>query len=137
MASHGGATRTALRATVRAALDALPRMAGVPHRGLLSPRPDLSQIPERMVATPAQRSDVAAMGGDTDDEFQLMVMVRRKGEDAQDQLDLDQDQIEPAVIAALDTYPRTCALVEARFDFDAEGVSPLAQITLTFAVRTY
>lgn len=133
----GGSARTGLRAAVRAALDALPRLAGVSDRGLLAPRPDISQLPERMVATVLERPEVAQAGGAVDRDIQLLVMVRRAGEDAQDALDLDQDAIEPAVIAALEQGSTTCALIEARFDFDGEGVTPLAQLTLTFSVQIY
>lgn len=132
----GGANRTAMRAAVQAALDALPRMAAVPHRGILSPRPDLSQIPERMVSTPSERPEVASAAG-TDRTTTLEVVIRRKGAAAQEDLDLDQDAIEPAVIAALEQGATTCDLTEARFAFDAEGATPLAQLTLTFTVQQF
>jgi hypothetical protein len=132
----GGANRTAMRANVRAALAALPRMADVPDRGILAPRPDLSQIPERMVATPLERPEVASAAG-TDRTITLEVVIRRKGADAQDALDLDQDVIEPAVIAALGQGSTVCDLTEARLAFEPEGKTPLAQLTLTFTVLQF
>lgn len=132
----GGAIRTAMRATVRAALDAVPRIAAIPDRGILSPRPDLSQIPERMVVTPSERPEVASAAG-TDRTTTLEVTVRRKGADAQDELDLDQDAIEPAVIAALEVGSTTCDLTEARFAFEPDGKTPIAQLTLTFSVQSF
>lgn len=133
----GGAARTALRAQVRTLLNGLPRMSEVPDRGLMAMRPDLSQIPERMVGVIVERPRVVQMGGSMDRELQLVVAVRRKGSDAQEQLDLDQDEIEPAVIAAVETGSTTCALSEARIEIEGEGVEPLAQMTLTFTVQLY
>lgn len=133
----GGAARTALRTQVRAAITALPRMASVPDRGLMAMRPDLSQIPERMVGVLVERAGVAAMGGSMDRELQIIVAVRRKGQDAQEQLDLDQDAIEPAVVAAVETGSTICALSEARIEIEGDGLEPLAQLTLTFTVQLY
>lgn len=132
----GGARRTAMRAAVRTAMDGLSRMATVAHRDILAMRPDVDAIPERMVATPLERPEVAS-GAGTDRTVTLEVTVRRKGEDAQEELDADQDQIEPAVIAALEVGNTTCDLVEVRFAYDGESAVPLAQMTLSFAVLQF
>lgn len=132
----GGANRTALRQAVKSAMDGLPRMMFVPHRDILAMRPDIESIPERMVAVPIERPEVLSAAG-TDRNLTLEVVVRRKGEDAQDALDADQDEIEPAVIAAVEMGNTTCDLIEVRFAFDTDSATPLAQMTLSFAVLQF
>jgi hypothetical protein len=133
-----GANRRDLRAIAKAVMDATPRLASVAHRGILAPRPDVSRLPERMVATPLDRVTRGAMGLDVDREVQLVIMLRRKGETAQDELDLDQDAIEAALIAAIaEQAGRECDLRQVQIEFDGDGAIALAQMTLTFAVTLY
>lgn len=132
----GGAIRREMRTRVRDALAVLPRMAAIPDRKMLSQRPEVGDLPERMVGTPTQDPVQQSRSG-IDRRTQLDVIVRRTGEDAFDELDLDQDEIEPAVMAALEIENTTCTPARVEFVSDGGVSPPIAQMTLSFTVVDY
>ncbi|GAA5073487.1 hypothetical protein N0B44_15590 [Roseibacterium beibuensis] len=133
MADH---YRKAARAAVRAALEAEPRFAALAWRTVLHKGPGVDQLPEGTVKTLSERGDLVDPRTVLR-AFRVVVAIRRAGECCEDDLDDDQEAIEPLALAALVPFGDLVTYTEAQFDFDSTGTVPIGMLALTFTVQRY
>ena len=122
-----------MREGARDVLDVVSGLNDVAYRPVLSKAVDVSQLPEMTVATPLTRSEQTAVG-QTDDMVDLIVVVRRKGTDAIDQLDDDSGAIEAALVPYLQAIYAIAELSLTTVEPDTSGKTPFGQLTMTFRV---
>lgn len=129
--------RVSIRADVKTALAGLAGIAADEVTTIYRKDIDIEQLPEIMVLTP--REQVARVAVDqVDRTIDVMVIIRRKGgDDLDDNLDNESDDIEAAVLPVLAGHGDDEELVEVTTQFDVTGSVRVGQLEMRFRLVRY
>lgn len=129
--------RVSIRADVKTALSGLAGIAADEVTTIYRKDIDIEQLPEIMVLTP--REQVARVAVDqVDRTIDVMVIIRRKGgDDLDDNLDNESDDIEAAVLPVLAGHGDDEELVEVTTQFDVTGSVRVGQLEMRFRLVRY
>lgn len=126
--------RQSIRAEARAALGASPHLAGFTEISAWAQSVDVGALPAWAVATPREVRDRVSQDRDQRD-LTLAVVVKRVGaSDIEDQMDVDADAIEAALVPALASNNRDCDLTQTETRVDGEGAKRVGTLTMAFAI---
>ncbi|MFC5736941.1 hypothetical protein [Sinirhodobacter huangdaonensis] len=129
--------RAEYRAAARAAMAADAALSGITQMTAWTERIDTMAMPLICVVTPSEKSRPSAHGQTERGTLLQVVLKRAGGTEIEDQLDLDADAIEAAVIGALMTRETECTTDEVTTVTSGDGSSRIGTVVVNFRVTSW
>lgn len=126
--------RKTVRDAAKAALGATAHLAGFTEISAWAQSVDVQALPAWAVATPREMRDRVSQGRD-ERQLTLAVVIKRVGTSTiEDQMDVDADAIERALVPALSNDNRDCDLTQTETRVDGDGAQRVGTLTMAFTI---